>query len=240
MVAMCGEGTNEHKRACISRHHPRLKVVIMHKATRRLFLQALLISLLVNMMVVLVLANYAGAVHPLAPQRGVQELENIEVIKPPPRTIQVPEIKPPPRVVQAAPEITDDPDAPDVLEIPIPDFIPPEPGGDDPWIGLRPNPDDPGIGGEAIVPPQTIHAPKPEYPPLLREVGWSGSCTIGLHINEVGMVTKVWVIRGSGKDEADMAALAAARLSEWKPALHNGIPVPRKVSITYEFRVEMY
>ncbi len=212
----------------------------MHKATRRLFLQSLLISLLVNMIVVLVMVNYAGAVHPLTTQRGVQELENIEVLKPPPRTIQVPEVKPPPRVVQAAPEITDDPDAPDVLEIPIPEFIPLEPGGDDPWIGLRSNPDDPNTGDDVIVPPQAILAPKPDYPPLLKDAGWSGSCTIGFHINEAGGVTKVWVIRGSGKDEADMAALEAARASEWRPALHNGIPVPRKVSITYEFEVDIF
>jgi TonB family protein len=210
----------------------------MRRGKSGLFVQALLISLLVNTVVVLALANYAEAVAPLTPLRGVQELENIEVLKPPPRVIRVPEVKPPPRVVQAAPEISEAPDAADDYRTPVIEYVPVE---DDPdlWPDVKVDPRDPDTSG-GYTPPRAVYAPEPEYPRLLKEAGWSGSCTVGLYISEEGEILKVWLIRKSGKDEADSAALTAAEASRWEPASDGGVKVPKRVSVTYEFEVDVH
>ncbi len=209
----------------------------MPREKRKLFFQALLISLLGNLMVVMVIANYAESVTPLSPARGVQELANLEVLKPPPRTIKVPEVKPPPRTIQAAPEPSDDPDALGTYRTPTIEYVPVEP---DPNLWPDINPDvhnpDPTKG---YTPPKAVHAPEPDYPQLLREAGWSGSCTVGLYISEKGEILKVWVIHSSGKTEADLAALDAAESSRWEPASEAGIAIPKSVSVTYEFLVDV-
>jgi len=209
----------------------------MPREKRRLFLQALLVSLLGNLMVVLVIANYAEPVTPLAPPRGVQELANLEVLKPPPRTIKVPEVKPPPRTIQAAPELSDNPDAAETYRTPTIEYVPVE---SDPNLWPDINPDvrnpDPTLG---YTPPKAVHAPEPEYPQLLKEAGRSGSCTVGLYISERGEILKVWVINPSGKAEADLAALAAAESSRWEPASEAGVAIPKSVSVTYEFLVDV-
>ncbi|HUT97535.1 MAG TPA: energy transducer TonB [bacterium] len=83
--------------------------------------------------------------------------------------------------------------------------------------------------------PEKISAPDPVYPPALKAEGWSGTCSIGLYIDEAGNVGKVWVIRSTGKAEADQAAIEAAWASQWEPATQNGVPIAQKISITYEF-----
>jgi TonB family protein len=91
------------------------------------------------------------------------------------------------------------------------------------------------IAARGTTPPEKVSSTEPVCPPALKEEGWSGSCSIGLYIDESGNVGKVWVIRSTGKPEADQAALAAAQASQWRPATQNGVPIAEKVSITYEF-----
>jgi TonB family protein len=209
----------------------------MRKEKRNLFLQALLISLLGNLTIVLVFANYAESVTPLAPLRGVQELANLEVLKPPPLTIKVPEVRPQPRVIQAAPELSDAPDAVDTYRTPAIEYVPVEPNTN-PWPDIKPDvrTPDPTLG---YTPPKAVFAPEPEYPQLLKEAGWSGSCTVCLYISERGEILKVWILRSSGKAEADLAALAAAESSRWEPASEAGLDIPKSVSVTYEFLVDI-
>ncbi|OGD71840.1 MAG: hypothetical protein A2Y64_08320 [Candidatus Coatesbacteria bacterium RBG_13_66_14] len=209
----------------------------MRQGKRNLFLQALLVSLLGNLTIVMVIANYAESVTPLAPARGVQELANLEVLKPPPLTIKVPEVKPPPRTVQAAPELSDSPDAVDTYRTPAIEYVPVEPDPDL-WPDIKHNVNipDPTLG---YTPPKAVHAPEPEYPQLLKEAGWSGSCTVGLYISEKGEILKVWVIHPSGKTEADLAALTAAESSRWEPASEAGLAIPKSICVTYEFLVEV-
>jgi len=170
----------------------------MRPGKRNLFLQALLVSLLLNLTIVLVFANYAETAAPLAPPRGVQELSNLEVLKPPPLTIKIPEVKPQPRVVQAAPELSDAPDAVDTYRTPAIEYVPVEPETN-PWPDIKLNnrqTPDPTLG---YTPPKAVFAPEPEYPQMLKEAGWSGSCTVGLYISERGEILKVWIPRSSGK-----------------------------------------
>jgi len=210
----------------------------MPREKRRLFLQALLVSLLGNLMVVMVIANYAESVTPLAPARDVQELANLEVLKPPPLTIKVPEVKPPPRTVQAAPELSDNPDAAELYRTPTIEYVPVEPETD-PWSDIKLNNRQTPDPTQGYTPPKAVHAPEPEYPQLLREAGWSGSCTVGLYISEKGEILKVRILRTSGKEEADLAALAAAESSRWEPASEAGLAIPKSVSVTYEFLVDV-
>ncbi|MCX7022826.1 MAG: TonB family protein [bacterium] len=209
----------------------------MRKEKRNLFLQALLISLLGNLTIVLVLANYAETAAPLAPPRGAQELANLEVLKPPPLTIKVPEIKPPPRTIQAAPEPSDDPDAVGTYRTPIIEYIPVE-TDPDLWPDINPDVHNPDPT-QRYTPPKAVFAPEPEYPQLLKEAGWSGSCTVGLYISEKGEILKVWILRSSGKAEADLAALAAAESSRWEPASEAGFDIPKSICVTYEFLVDV-
>lgn len=211
------------------------------KAKRSLFLQALLLSILCCQVVVLGMSNFVGPVQPFVLQREVHQLENIEVIKPPSKTIQIPEVKPPPKIVQAAPEISEDEEAVETIDIPTFEHVVMEETTESVFSDIGPIGGEDGVGGEeGMIPPETIYAPEPNYPPMLRDAGWSGSCTIGLYIDETGGIGKVWVIRSSGKSEADQEALAAARSSQWRPATQNGVPIAKKISITYEFEVEIY
>ncbi|OGD71839.1 MAG: hypothetical protein A2Y64_08315 [Candidatus Coatesbacteria bacterium RBG_13_66_14] len=210
------------------------------KAKRGLFLQALLLSILCCQVVVLGMSNFVGPVQPFVLQRNVQQLENIEVIKPPSKTIQIPEVKPPPKLVQAAPEISEDEEAAETIDIPTFEHVVVEDSGHSVFSDLGP------IGGDdvgeerGLTPPEKISAPEPVYPPMLKEAGWSGSCSIGLYIDEAGNIGKVWVIRSTGKPEADQAAIEAAWASQWRPATQNGVPIAKKISITYEFEIDVY
>jgi TonB family protein len=211
------------------------------KAKRGLFLQALLLSILCCQVVVLGMSNFVGPVQPFVLQRNVQQLENIEVIKPPSKTIQIPEVKPPPKLVQAAPEISEDEEAAETIDIPTFEHVVVEDTGDNVFSDLGPiGGEEAGEGERGLVPPEKVYAPEPEYPPLLKEAGWSGSCSIGLYIDESGNIGKVWVIRSTGKPEADQAAIEAAWASQWRPATQNGVPIAKKISITYEFEVDVY
>jgi TonB family protein len=211
------------------------------KAKRGLFLQALLLSILCCQVVVLGMSNFVGPVQPFVLQRNVQQLENIEVIKPPSKTIQIPEVKPPPKIVQAAPEISEDEEAAETIDIPTFEHVVMEEGTESVFSDLGPiGSEEVGEGERGLVPPESIYAPEPVYPPMLKEAGWSGSCTIGLYIDESGGIGKVWVIRSSGKSEADQEAITAAWASQWRPATQNGVPIAKKISITYEFEVDVY
>jgi len=211
------------------------------KAKRGLFLQALLLSILCCQVIVLGMSNFVGPVQPFVLQRNVQQLENIEVIKPPSKTIQIPEVKPPPKLVQAAPEISEDEEAAETIDIPTFEHVVVEDTGHSVFSDLGPiGGDNVEEGEQGLVLPEKIYAPDPVYPPMLKEAGWSGTCSIGLYIDEAGNIGKVWVIRGTGKSEADQAAIEAAWASQWRPATQNGVPIAKKISITYEFEITVY
>jgi TonB family protein len=210
------------------------------KAKRGLFLQALLLSILCCQVVVLGMSNFVGPVQPFVLQRNVQQLENIEVIKPPSKTIQIPEVKPPPKLVQAAPEISEDEEAAETIDIPTFEHVQVEDTGSSVFSDLGPIGGDETGDEQGLTPPEKISAPDPAYPPMLKEAGWSGTCSIGLYIDESGNIGKVWVIRSTGKAEADQAAIDAAWASQWRPATQNGVPIAKKISITYEFQIDVY
>jgi TonB family protein len=212
------------------------------KAKGGLFLQALLLSILCCQVIVLGMSNFVGPVQPFMLQRSVQQLENIEVIKPPSKTIQIPEVKPPPKLVQAAPEISEDEEAAETIDIPTFEHVVVEDtGGSSVFSDLGPiGGDEVGEEERGLVLPEKIYAPDPVYPPMLKEAGWSGTCSIGLYIDESGNIGKVWVIRSTGKPEADQAAIEAAWASQWKPATQNGVPIAKKISITYEYEINVY
>ncbi|MCX7020777.1 MAG: energy transducer TonB [bacterium] len=93
---------------------------------------------------------------------------------------------------------------------------------------------------QGFTPPEKISAPEPVFPPMLKDAGWSGTCSIGLYIDEAGNIGKVWVIRSTGESEADQAAIEAAWASQWRPATQNGVPIAKKISVTYEFEINVY
>lgn len=79
------------------------------------------------------------------------------------------------------------------------------------------------VAPETWVPPEVIEKVKPEYPPERYDEGLDVKVIVRVDIDEEGNVTKASVFNsgGAGFDEA---ALAAARLWKFNPALQGGVP----------------
>jgi TonB family protein len=76
-----------------------------------------------------------------------------------------------------------------------------------------------------------------EYPDELREEGISGSVTVGYTVSEKGRVTNVKVIRSSGHDALDDAAMRTLRKYRYRPAQQDGQPRAVQKTITFTFRL---
>ena len=106
------------------------------------------------------------------------------------------------------------------------------------WGNLAPvHPDHVRVSVEITDPTPIAGLPAPEYPAGLVNTGWEGECTVGLNIDELGVVRKAWIIRSTGESAADEAALEAARSSKWNPATIDGEPEARQISITLRFEI---
>ncbi len=66
-------------------------------------------------------------------------------------------------------------------------------------------------GYDSVIAPVPLSPIVPEYPEELIGTGWEGECTVGFYIDEEGGVRKVWIIRSTGNEDADEAALEAAQ-----------------------------
>lgn len=100
---------------------------------------------------------------------------------------------------------------------------------------------DPGVdfsGREQLLSdrePELVNLPpEPEYPASAQE-GWTGRCLVGLFVAANGEVMRVRIIESSGNDEADAAALEAARETEWKPAVEDNAFVGKEVELPFTF-----
>ena len=76
------------------------------------------------------------------------------------------------------------------------------------------------------------------YPPLLRDAGIGGTVQTWLLVNESGKVISARVKESSGRRELDAAALEVARIMEFTPAEHNGMPVNVWIAIPIVFKTQ--
>ena len=74
-----------------------------------------------------------------------------------------------------------------------------------------------------------------EYPPMLRDAGIGGTVRVQIFIDAAGVVQNAVVGRSSGHDPLDEAALRAARVLRFTPALDVDEPVPVWIAIPITF-----
>lgn len=203
----------------------------------RLFRQGILFSVLFHQALILFMTNFSAPVDPFVMKREVQQLANIEIYKPPQKVIQIPEVKAPPKMVMTAPVLSESEEAYDTFS-PVTEFLPmDDPGSDDPFadVGVMNGGDDPDV----VVDPKPIGGlPEPAYPESARDAGWEGDCMVGLYIDESGSVRKAWIIRSTGREDADANAIAAARGSRWSPGTQGGRAIARQISVTFRFEMK--
>jgi TonB family protein len=83
--------------------------------------------------------------------------------------------------------------------------------------------------------PQPFRRLKPEYPPSAAEADAEGTVDIEVFIDKAGEVADINVERWAGFG-LDDAAIAIVRRLHFRPATKNGVPVPMRVLLRYNFR----
>ena len=85
-------------------------------------------------------------------------------------------------------------------------------------------------------PPRLLRRAAVEYPANLRQAGIGGSVLLRLSVNDQGTVTEAIVVRSSGTDDLDAAALDAVGHWFYEPAYQDGHAVPAGAVARIDFR----
>lgn len=85
--------------------------------------------------------------------------------------------------------------------------------------------------------PQAINLSQPVYPEICVRAGAEGTVYVQILLNKRGEVVKVLVQRSSGNPALDEAALEAARLSRFTPAMQGDTPVSVWISMPFAFKL---
>jgi protein TonB len=87
------------------------------------------------------------------------------------------------------------------------------------------------------VKPQPIHIPLPQYPELARQAGIEGQAVVKALVDVDGSIMAVQILKSSGNQILDEAALAAAKKATFTPAKQRDTFVRVWVSIPMRFRL---
>jgi protein TonB len=87
------------------------------------------------------------------------------------------------------------------------------------------------------IKPTPIHIPKPRYPPLAIRAGIEGSSVITALVDIDGSIMEVKVLKSSGSDMLDQAALEAAMRARFTPAKQRDKFVRVWISIPMKFHL---
>lgn len=82
--------------------------------------------------------------------------------------------------------------------------------------------------------------PKPEYPWSLRRRGVEGTVRLRVNVSAEGLPTEVIVLRSSGFDEMDRAALEAVKAWRFQPARRSGQAVAALAEVPIVFRLSRH
>lgn len=88
------------------------------------------------------------------------------------------------------------------------------------------------------VMPEAIKIYEPYYPPALKEQKLTGTVWVKVLVNKDGKVVKSFFTESSGHLSFDRAAMKAAYLNKYKPALKNGQPIACWVTYKVEFKLD--
>lgn len=105
---------------------------------------------------------------------------------------------------------------------------------------------DPGRGSRSqqVVHPSCLNDDSDlPIPESLQNTSWEGAVTLEIYLDYDGSVIDVRVLRTSGREDADMAAVSFYRTTHWTPLLIDGSPYlgPRQVVVekTVEFEQQI-
>jgi protein TonB len=87
------------------------------------------------------------------------------------------------------------------------------------------------------VKPKPTYSPGPRYPDLARRAGIEGQTVVKALVDIDGSIMEVQILKSSGNQMLDEAALAAARLWKFTPAKQRDKVVRVYVSIPFNFRL---
>jgi TonB family protein len=96
---------------------------------------------------------------------------------------------------------------------------------------------DPGIFVPHDREPKAVHIATPVYPDICIRAGAEGTTYVQILLNRKGEVARVLVHRSSGNAALDEAALEAARLSRFTPAMQGDTPVSVWICLPFAFRL---
>ncbi|MFQ5606787.1 MAG: energy transducer TonB [Candidatus Zixiibacteriota bacterium] len=98
---------------------------------------------------------------------------------------------------------------------------------------------DPTVIIPVDVMPRFVYKEVPDYPRLARSAGIEGVVWVKVLVDTRGMVSGAFVAKSSGANVGfEEAALAAARLCRFSPAIQNGSPVAIWVTFAFKFELE--
>jgi len=86
--------------------------------------------------------------------------------------------------------------------------------------------------------PVIIREIKPDYPSQAIQAGLEGRVTIQALVDKEGAVRDVFVVKPSGVECLDLAAVKAARQCTYRPAIQNGHPIAVWVTYPVVFRLK--
>ncbi len=95
-----------------------------------------------------------------------------------------------------------------------------------------------GYDDGASLPYLTSHAKSVEYPAWAVRQGWQGMTTLALEILPSGEVGRTMVMKSSGKNILDKAALKAVKSWKFQPAMKNGKGVVSCIQVPVSFELK--
>jgi protein TonB len=85
-------------------------------------------------------------------------------------------------------------------------------------------------------PAKQISTTRPIYPEIAKLGRIQGIVVLSIEVNEAGKVTAAKAV--SGPVQLREAAIDAARQWKYEPALSNGTPIPARLTVNLEFRLQ--
>jgi TonB family protein len=88
------------------------------------------------------------------------------------------------------------------------------------------------------ISPAPLNVLRPVYPSICRNMGAEGKVTLHVLVDKSGQVAKVRVLKSSGNEALDEAAMEALKISTFSPALQGDKPVAVWLSYPVVFSLE--
>jgi protein TonB len=96
---------------------------------------------------------------------------------------------------------------------------------------------EPGGGGNSYGIPAYLRNPLPPYPRVAREHGWEGTTLLQVEVLDDGSGGNVEILKSSGHEVLDKAAVKTVRSWQFLPARSGDTPIRSLVEIPFRFRM---